>query len=125
MAYHQGSMIRLPYSIDTTGLEQRSNSYDIAINTNAGDGYFTVTVLIGESYTNITVEQAWNFLTNTSNGIQIPIDVRYDNEWAVEHIDTPAPENPRHHCVCAMLLMKQYSKHSSNYTKGKKLSCTV
>jgi rhodanese-related sulfurtransferase len=52
-------------------------------------------------YTNITVEQAWTFLTNTSNGIQIPIDVRYDNEWAVAHIDTPSPENPRHHCKCA------------------------
>jgi rhodanese-related sulfurtransferase len=88
--------------IDTTELEQRTNTYNISINTNAGIGYFTVTVLIGESYTNITVEKAWNFLTNTSNGIQIPIDVRYDNEWAVEHIDTPAPENPKHHCVCAM-----------------------
>jgi rhodanese-related sulfurtransferase len=53
-------------------------------------------------YTNITVEQAYNFLTTTSNGIQIPIDVRYDNEWVVEHIDTPAPENPRHYCVCSM-----------------------
>jgi rhodanese-related sulfurtransferase len=52
-------------------------------------------------YTNITVQQAYNFLTNTSNGIQIPIDVRYDSEWAAVHIDTPAPENPRHHCTCA------------------------
>jgi rhodanese-related sulfurtransferase len=89
--------------IDTTGLEQRFNSYDITINTNAGVAYYTVTVLIGESYTNITVDQAWNFLTNTSNGIQIPIDVRYDYEWAVEHIDTPAPENPKLHCSCALL----------------------
>jgi len=57
---------------------------------------------IAASYTNITVEQAWTFLTDTSNGIQIPIDVRYDNEWAAAHIDTPAPENPKHHCSCAL-----------------------
>jgi len=88
-------------SIDTTGLEQYSNRYDISIDTNGGVGYFTVTVLIGEGYSDITVEQAWTFLTDTSNGIQIPIDVRYDNEWAVAHIDTPAPENPKHHCKCA------------------------
>ena len=88
--------------IDTTGLVQRTNSYNISINTNAGIGYFTVIVMIGESYTNITVNQAWDLLTNTSNGIQIPIDVRYDNEWAAGHIDTPAPENPRHHCLCAL-----------------------
>lgn len=52
------------------------------------------------SYTNITVQEAWLLLTNTSNGIQIPIDVRTDAEWMFEHIDTPSPENPRHHCVC-------------------------
>jgi rhodanese-related sulfurtransferase len=56
---------------------------------------------IGKGYSNITVEQAYNFLTNTSNGVQIPIDVRYDSEWAVAHIDTPSPENPKHHCLCA------------------------
>ena len=88
-------------SIDTKGLKQYSNSYDISIDTNGGVGYFTVTVLIGESYHNITVEQAWDLLTNSSNGVQIPIDVRYDFEWAVAHIDTPAPENPKHHCVCS------------------------
>jgi rhodanese-related sulfurtransferase len=47
-------------------------------------------------YSNITVQQAWEFLTNTSNGIQIPIDVRYDYEWVAAHIDTPYPENPHH-----------------------------
>ena len=56
---------------------------------------------IAAGYTNITVEQAYSLLTSTSNGIQIPIDVRYDNEWAVAHIDTPSPENPKHHCKCA------------------------
>jgi rhodanese-related sulfurtransferase len=48
------------------------------------------------SYTNITVEQAYNLLTNTSNGIQIPIDVRTNSEWETEHIDTSYPENPQH-----------------------------
>jgi rhodanese-related sulfurtransferase len=89
-------------SIDTKGLVQHSNRYDISIDTNGGVGYFTVTVLMGESYRNITVEQAWDLLTNTSNGIQIPIDVRYDYEWAQAHIDTPSPENPKHHCSCAL-----------------------
>jgi rhodanese-related sulfurtransferase len=48
-------------------------------------------------YTDITVEEAWDLLTDTSNGVQIPIDVRRDNEWKVEHIDTPSPENPIHY----------------------------
>jgi rhodanese-related sulfurtransferase len=52
-------------------------------------------------YIDITVEEAYILLTDTSNGIQIPIDVRLDSEWKVEHIDTPSPENPRHHCSCA------------------------
>jgi len=51
---------------------------------------------IGKGYSNITVEQAWNFFTNGSNGIQIPIDVRTNSEWAIAHIDTPSPENPQH-----------------------------
>jgi rhodanese-related sulfurtransferase len=24
-----------------------------------------------------------------------------DQEWSEEHINTPSPENPRHHCLCA------------------------
>jgi len=54
-----------------------------------------------DGYTNITVNEAWDMLSDVNNGIQIPIDVRYDEEWAKEHIDTPSPENPRHHCTCA------------------------
>ena len=52
---------------------------------------------IDDGYTDITVEEAWILLSNTSNGIQIPIDVRTDGEWKNEHIDTPPPENPRHY----------------------------
>jgi rhodanese-related sulfurtransferase len=48
-------------------------------------------------YTNIPVEEAWIMLTNTTNGIQIPIDVRTNSEWIGEHINTPAPENPVHY----------------------------
>ncbi len=51
-------------------------------------------------YTDISVEEAWTLLNDTSNGLQLPIDVRTDVEWAGEHIDIPSPENPRHHCVC-------------------------
>jgi rhodanese-related sulfurtransferase len=47
-------------------------------------------------YSNITVDRAWVLLTNISNGIQIPIDVRTPSEWAIAHIDTPYPENPQH-----------------------------
>jgi hypothetical protein len=51
---------------------------------------------IAAGYTDITVAQAYNFLTNTTNGIQIPIDVRSDSEWKAAHIDTPYPENVQH-----------------------------
>ncbi|MBN2603447.1 MAG: rhodanese-like domain-containing protein [Candidatus Thermoplasmatota archaeon] len=60
----------------------------------------TSSSLSNMGYTNITVQEAWLLLTNTSNGIQVPIDVRTDPEWMFERIDTPSPENPRHHCVC-------------------------
>ena len=53
-----------------------------------------------EDYIDITAEEAWNFLNNLENGIQIPIDVRTDEEWIPNHIDTPFPEHPRHHCSC-------------------------
>lgn len=56
--------------------------------------------LNSDGYIDITVEEAWNMLNDSSNGVQIPIDVRTDSEWANEHINTPAPEKPRHHCVC-------------------------
>jgi rhodanese-related sulfurtransferase len=55
---------------------------------------------IEKGFSNLTVEETWNLLNDTSNGIQIPIDVRTDPEWIYEHIDTPRPEHPRHHCKC-------------------------
>jgi rhodanese-related sulfurtransferase len=43
---------------------------------------------------NITVHEAWDLLTDTGNGIQTPIDVRYEQEWNYGFIDTPYPECP-------------------------------
>lgn len=48
---------------------------------------------------NITVQEAWDLLTDTGNGIQIPIDVRRADEWYSGFIDTPYPENPRWYCL--------------------------
>jgi len=47
-------------------------------------------------YINISVEEAWVLLSNTTNGVHIPIDVRTTTEWNGERIDTPFPEFPRH-----------------------------
>ena len=44
---------------------------------------------------NITVHDAWDLLTDSGNGIQIPIDVRSEQEWNYGFIDTPFPECPR------------------------------
>jgi len=46
-------------------------------------------------YTNITQYDLWELLNDTSNGIQIPIDVRSISEWRTERINTPIPEHPR------------------------------
>ncbi len=54
---------------------------------------------LNNDYTNITVYEAWDMLNDTSNGIQIPVDVRTDGEWNTEHIDTPPPEDPIHYCL--------------------------
>ena len=43
---------------------------------------------------NITAQEARDLLMDTGNGIQIPIDVRHDNEWNEGYIDTPFPECP-------------------------------
>ena len=48
-------------------------------------------------YTNITVHEAWEMFNSTSDGIQTPIDIRRDDEWNAEHINTPPPENPVHY----------------------------
>jgi rhodanese-related sulfurtransferase len=45
--------------------------------------------------TNITAQDAYDMLTNTGDGLQIPIDVRRIDEWRPQRIDTPIPEHPR------------------------------
>jgi rhodanese-related sulfurtransferase len=52
-----------------------------------------------DGYTNLSVQEIWDLLNSTSNGIQIPIDVRTDQEWINWHFDTPYPEHPRHHIL--------------------------
>lgn len=47
-------------------------------------------------YVDISVSEAWDLLSTTDNGIQIPIDVRTDSEWVIDRIDTPFPEYARH-----------------------------
>ena len=47
-------------------------------------------------YNDITVEEAWDLLTSTENGVQIPIDVRSEDEWRGERINTSFPEEPKH-----------------------------
>ena len=84
--------------INTTNLTLGFHTSNIAIESNGGNDNFTVTVnVIVDNLIDITVDEAWDLLNDTSNGIQIPIDVRTEDEWKTEHIDTPYPENPRHH----------------------------
>ena len=52
----------------------------------------------GKGYIDITAGEAWEMLNSTSNGIQIPIDVRTYSEWLGERIDTPYPEYARRYC---------------------------
>jgi rhodanese-related sulfurtransferase len=85
-------------SINTTNLTYGLHEGKINIISNGGEGNFTVIVnVLYDNLIDITVEEAWDLLNDTSNGIQIPIDVRTDDEWKNEHIDTPIPENPKHH----------------------------
>jgi len=86
--------------VNTTNLQSGPYWDKISIVSNGGSELFSVSLEISEGYTDLTVEEAWNLLSDTNNGIQIPIDVRYDHEWTEEHIDTPAPEDPKHHCLC-------------------------
>jgi len=50
---------------------------------------------LNNGITNITAQNAYDKLTNTGDGIQIPIDVREIDEWKPQRIDTPIPEHPR------------------------------
>jgi rhodanese-related sulfurtransferase len=60
------------------------------------------------NYIDINPEEAWDFLTDTSNGIQIPIDVRGTSEWLTERIDTPFPEDPKRHSDFSSLGLQEF-----------------
>ncbi len=49
---------------------------------------------LANGYTNITANETWDLLTDTTT-IEIPIDVRRIDEWKPQRIDTPFPEHPR------------------------------
>jgi len=63
----------------------------------SSEGKFVETKTNNNGYTNITVHEAWEMLNCTCDGIQTPIDIRRDDEWNAEHINTPPPENPVHY----------------------------
>jgi len=58
-----------------------------------------VSLNLDDGITNITVYEAWDLLNDTSNGVQIPVDVRTNGEWDAGFIDTPYPESPIHYCL--------------------------
>lgn len=49
---------------------------------------------VANSYTNLTVNETWDLLSDTTT-IEVPIDVRRFDEWKPQRIDTPFPEHPR------------------------------
>jgi rhodanese-related sulfurtransferase len=77
----------------------RNNKSCKEINTVEDEAFVVSLNYVYNGYTDITVEEARDMLIDTSNGIQIPVDVRTDGEWRDERIDTSFPEDPRHHIV--------------------------
>ena len=68
-----------------------------------------------DDYININVDEAWNLLSDTSNGIQIPVDVRTDSEWKSERIDTSFPEDPRHYTLSKLQTERGLQEFISMY----------
>ncbi len=93
-----GEQDPIKVTINTANLTFGYHESNINIFTNDITANFTVSVyIIPNAINDITVDQAWELLNKTSNGIQIPIDVRTEEEWKKDHIKTPFPENPKHH----------------------------
>jgi rhodanese-related sulfurtransferase len=66
--------------------DQQSNTINIKIKEN----------IVIDSYFNLTVEEVWNLISNSTNGIQILIDVRTPEEYFNERIYTSSLlEKPR------------------------------
>ncbi len=97
-----GEQDPITVTINTADLTYGYYKSNITIIATGGDQNFTVTVnVVSNKIINITVNEAWDLLNDVSNGIQIPIDLREDAEWMAAHINTPYPENPKHHCYCS------------------------
>ena len=76
--------------------------YTIQVTAKCNGSYYNASLEVTINYMNIigvTVYEAWELLNDTSNGIQIPIDIRYDEEWNESFIDTPYPENAVHFSI--------------------------
>ena len=69
----------------------------IAIDSNNAESDWSKPKKVGiDCYFNISVNEAWMLLQNTSNGIQIPIDIRTFKDFINERIDTPSSfEQPK------------------------------
>jgi rhodanese-related sulfurtransferase len=103
LPWHNGTSLDISHEWEESGIYEitaRVQDLDLVWSNWSDPFIFVVTNDVG--YTNITVEEAWELLNDISNGIQIPIDVRTDYEWANEHINTPSPENSKHHCLCEL-----------------------
>jgi len=86
-------MKKIIIAICVIGMMLLSSGISISA-TNKYSSYDTMSSAFNECPVNITVHEAWAFLTDTGNGIQIPIDVRRESEWNTGYIDTPWPESP-------------------------------
>jgi len=87
-------MKKIIIAICVVGMMLVSSGISISATTNKQINYKNMAEGFKDCPINITVHEAWDMLTNTGNGIQIPIDVRYDYEWNSGFIDTPFPECP-------------------------------
>ena len=67
-------------------------------------------------YIDISVEEAWELLSNTTNGIQYPIDVRTFDEWKYERIDTPYPEYARFFTLSELQTLNGINNFKSTYS---------
>ena len=69
-----------------------------------------------DGYLNITNDEAWLLLSNSSNGIQYAIDVRTNSEWMEERIDTPFPEFPILFTLSDLQTQNGLNNFKSTYT---------
>jgi rhodanese-related sulfurtransferase len=76
------------------GMMLVSSGVSISATKNKYENYYSMAQGFEDCPINISVNEAWDMLTNTDDGIQIPIDVRRNDEWNEGFINTPYPECP-------------------------------